>query len=142
MSQIIFVGESNPYGSDPRFALYHLPREASGNRLREHVGLFDHTYEPLTKVNLCAGRWQTAAARGRAVELARLHPVIVALGRKVGQAFTVWDFFTTTTIGEARVVLLPHPSGLNRMWDDPRARGRARELLRREAPAVPWGEVP
>ena len=57
-SRVLLVGEVNPYGADPRMALYHLPRGASGDRLREILGLDDATYiRRLSRVNLCTGRW-------------------------------------------------------------------------------------
>lgn len=66
---LIIVGEVNPFGADPFFALYHLPRESSGNRLRVIWGLSDHVYAGLTKVNLCTGRWSMPAARAAAYKL-------------------------------------------------------------------------
>jgi hypothetical protein len=150
MSRLVLVGESNPYGSDPSFALYHLPRRASGDRLRAHLGLRDSTYDALDKENLCDGRWSVVAARGRAGDLVHLYDVVVCLGAKVSQAVadaTGWErvpFFGTATTGGARalaVVSLPHPSGLCRVWHEPGAREKARAILRQLAPDVPWGEA-
>ena len=148
MTRPILVGEANPYHADPRFALYHLPRNASGDRIRQYLGLTDATYEAIDKANLCGmGAWSAAEARAtvRAI-LTAGYPgtpyVVVALGRRVGTAFGVEEFFTATTRQGVRVVLLPHPSGLSRPWNDSGAMGRARVLLRREVPGVPWGEVP
>lgn len=142
MKRLVIVGESNPYGG-PDLALYHLPREASGNRLREHLGLTDAAYAAIPKVNLCAGPWRLATARARAMELILEYDVLVLLGVKVRQAFggpPLWEAHKTPF---GRVLLaLPHPSGLNRAWNEHRARARARVLVRRHAPWVPWGEVP
>lgn len=139
---LVIVGEANPYGGDPRFALYHLPRNASGNRLREIMGLPDHAYEQLTKVNLCPRAWSMKVARARAHELhqSAAGGVLVLLGAKVRDAFDGPDFFTVGRCLDGRtLVTLPHPSGLNRMWSEPGARERARALLREVAPEVPWG---
>jgi hypothetical protein len=145
---LVIVGESNPYGGDPSFALYHLPREASGNRLREHVGLSDEEYERLEKVNLCPGEWSMPIARARAKELLGLHDVIVTLGAKVRTAFSfhwpnlreVSPFWRLIDIETGQqIVTLPHPSGLSRPWYAPDARDKARTVLREAAPWVPWG---
>ena len=86
---VLLVGEVNPYGMDPKLALYHLPRGASGNRLRLILGLCDVTYNQLPKVNLCNGRFSVFAAMERAEEiLARPYPkTLVLLGVKVGKSF-------------------------------------------------------
>lgn len=150
MSRLVLVGELNHYGSDSAFALYHLPRHASGNRLREHLGLRDSTYEALDKENLCDGRWSAPRARGRAGDLVNLYDVVVCLGAKVAQAVAdaIWwervPFFGTATTGGTNpltVVSLPHPSGLCRVWNEPGARDKARSVLRQLVPDVPWGET-
>ena len=149
----------NPYGSDPRFALWPQPANASGNRLRKILGLRVSTYVALERVNLCAGRWSLSAARETADVIRRraCDGVVVALGRKVATGFRlkvkdpmfavyVQDVFPTAPFGELSVgtctiVLLPHPSGLSHKWNAPDSRRRARELLREHAPHVPWGEI-
>jgi len=132
--RVLFVGESNPYGIDQRFALYHLPRHASGNRLREHLGLTDVQYARIDKVNLCKGDWSLLAARVEAKRLLGLgqYEVFVLLGRKVRAAFegpapfSAW--YRLNEIGWD-LIGLPHPSGLNRQWNEPGARERARSLV-------------
>lgn len=39
------------------------------------------------------------------------------------------------------LVILPHPSGLCRVWSERGAYARARALLRQACPSVPWGET-
>jgi hypothetical protein len=141
---LCLVGELNPYGGDPAFALYHLPRNASGDRLRRHLGLTDATYEALPKVNLCEGEWDLERARDHARHLCHLHSVFVLCGVKVSRAFGgprpfTWEISTRNL--DAALVSVPHPSGLSRAWNDPTARERARDLLRQHAPWVPWGEA-
>jgi hypothetical protein len=139
--RLVIVGEANPYGADPYFALYHLPRNASGNRLREIVGLTDHRYEKLPKVNLCPSRWSMKVARERAVALLGAHDTLILLGAKVRSAFDGPAPFAVGSPSEGKLLVgLPHPSGLNRAWDEPGARDRARSLLREHVPQVPWGE--
>jgi hypothetical protein len=147
---LLFVGELNPYGADPRFALYHLPRRASGNRLREHLGLSDVTYEAIEKRNLCTGRWSMKEARENALKLRFDFDVIVCFGSKVrvaisgpqrqAELFKAPGFFESARHHSCTYVTLPHPSGLNQLWNVPGARERAREVLRSVAPAIPWGE--
>jgi hypothetical protein len=137
---LLLVGESNPWGGAD-MALYHLPRQASGNRLREHLGLMDATYEEIAKTNLCEPEWEKDQARAHASKILA-YPgwkVVVMLGVKVKAAFGVpkMEAFSAQGI----LVALPHPSGLNQQWNDPRARKEARALLSRVAPWVPWGEV-
>lgn len=147
--KVLLVGEDNPYGQDPRFALYHRPRHASGNRLRQHLGLRDATYERLRKVNLCSKAWAIAEARARAEEIKHCsyqwNQTIVLLGAKVRGAFgfASAEFFSVTIAAglTPMFVVLPHPSGLSRPWNHAGAREEARKLLRSVAPQVPWGEV-
>lgn len=143
---LIIVGELNPYGHDPLFALYHLPRNASGNRLRRILGLTDAHYEVLDKVNLCTGVWTTAEARSAADAIVRADDerVIVMLGAKVRKAFTSgWtgvpeQFFQV----RGRFVSLPHPSGLNHLWHkDPLATTMTRSVLHSLCSEVPFGET-
>jgi hypothetical protein len=146
--RVVVVGELNPYGSRPEFALYHLPRKASGNRLREHLGLTDVTYRRLDKVNLCDGEWDSCSARARAVTILieGRHDVVVMLGAKVRRAFgeVGLAFFESSTPDHLRgrvLVTLPHPSGMCRAWNAPDARDKAVRLLKAVAPQVPWNET-
>lgn len=61
--------------------------------------------------------------------------VVTCLG-KVGPFCTSRDEDSPTTF-----VLLPHPSGLCREWNDPSAVTRARRVLEFVAPDVPWGDA-
>lgn len=144
MSKVLLVGESNPYGADPYYALYPAPDGCAGHRLctlimdlprAQYVKRFD-------RVNLCAGEWSLKAARARmeelwqeAVELER--PAIVLLGRKVAEAFRApgvespQPFTLEHNCTDTAIVSLPHPSGLCREWANPGAYERAREVLRR-----------
>jgi hypothetical protein len=149
--RVILVGELNPFGTDPRLALYHLPRRSSGNRLRVILGLSDAEYARIPKANLCEGRWRARDAHDRARRLLADPEtlVYVLLGKRVRDAFRAVcgvaglfaDFSTYRDSGNVAytLVALPHPSGLCRVWNDPGAAELARDLLRRVAPRVPWG---
>lgn len=137
----LLVGELNPYGADPYFALYHLPREASGNRLRLILGLEDNEYlDKFDRVNLSEGRWSLRTARLRANAILGGEPrsALVLLGAKVCSAFSLpfWPFTVQRSAcawdeGGVPVAVLPHPSGLSRLWNvegaDERARSACRE---------------
>jgi len=149
VATVLLVGELNPFGADPYYALYFLPRTSSGNRLRRILGLSDVDYmRRCSRVNLCDRRWDLKAARDRVALLLaeRSETVFVMLGAKVRQAanhlpaspFTMFSLCLASG-GRRHLVSLPHPSGLCREWDKPGAVERARELLRQVAPEVPWG---
>lgn len=132
----LLVGETNPYGADPKFALYPLPEKSAGGRLCTKImGLTRLEYlQRFDRVNLCAGKWSMKEARHRAVDLLGTdeRSTLVLFGAKVTRAFDI-DFFPfqiTHRQHERRVVILPHPSGLCRAWNEPGAYERARAVLR------------
>jgi hypothetical protein len=136
----VLVGESNPYGPDEGYALYPEPERSAGERLcRNIMGLTPRTYlASFLRVNLCDGPWRIRAARQRASMLlmANADCTFVALGAKVCSAFGI-PFAPFTLRGnlfadpsKPRFVILPHPSGLSRLWDGPQAYDRARATLR------------
>ena len=73
----------------------------------------------------------------------------VLRGRKVAGAFGLGHLapFTRQDVVQIdggnllRYVILPHPSGRCRVWNEPDAVERARALLRQVRPDVPWGEL-
>jgi uracil-DNA glycosylase len=140
MKKPLLVGEMNPYGADPDFALYPLPENATGGRLVRIMDLTRGDYlEKFDRANLCVGRWSLPLAREAAVRLQENRGAfdhVVLLGSKVCTAFG--EKFDPFTWRHARrpdgmssypLVVLPHPSGLNRAWNVPGAVDRAREVL-------------
>src|SRR6266404_5573815 len=133
----LLVGEDNPYGSDPRYALYHYPPNSAGGRLcREVMGLTPREYIRLfDRVNLCAGNWKISEARKTAARLMAEHSVrvFVLLGAKVAKAFGLpYEPFTmrgSMPSDDQLFVQLPHPSGRCRTWNVVGSYGRARRLL-------------
>src|ERR1035437_8534031 len=132
MTRVLLVGECNPY-LQGRLPLYHLPRGASGDRLREHLGLHDATYARLEKTHLCPRRWDLRQAVARAEAIAptlasdgRDWDVVVLLGAKVRRASDGPPPFTFVWRGGTALVGLPHPSGRNLRWNEPAARLLAR----------------
>lgn len=129
----LLVGELNPYGIDPKFALYPVPKYASGARLAEILNLSRGRYlDRFDRVNLCIGEWSMKEARLTAEKiLNQERDVVILLGRKVATAFDVHvDLLTACLVGDgATAYVIPHPSGLNRFWNEPDARERVRALL-------------
>lgn len=143
----IIVGETNPFGGDEFFALYPEPDGCTGDRLcRMVMGLRRATYmEAFERANLLRGpRWSAPRARERATALCEpKRAVYVLLGRKVSDAFCLYQVDIPTRIARQGVnaIVLPHPSGRNRMWNDTAMVERCRALLRSALPDIPFGEL-
>jgi hypothetical protein len=126
----LLVGELNPYGADPDFALYPSPPGCAGDRLcRLVMELGKEEYlERFDRVNLCEGKWMMRIARIEAYKITKSEvSKVVLLGRKVATAF---DCELQPFRHDSRFVALPHPSGLCRAWNESGAFRRAREALR------------
>ena len=144
----IFVGELNPYGGNPDYALFPYPQGSAGEILKSRIVRIPGGYYcELGRVNLCEGKWTLREARARAEELLlkrHLQPfgkrtvwgdesipgVLVLLGSKVCSAFGVP--FAPFDLRNG-MVILPHPSGVNRMWSVENY-SRAHDLLRVQFP--------
>lgn len=136
----LLIGEDNPHSADPLMALFPDPPGCAGHRLCTRVlGLSPSQYlARYRRANLCpSDAWDNAVARHEAT--AWLHRVqhtpdpVVLLGSKVAEAFRLrFDPFTVVDpgLGAPPLVLLPHPSGRSRLWNDPGAYERARQVLR------------
>lgn len=149
----LLVGESNPYGGDPQFALYPAPDGCSGARLCSLIlGMRVKDYlREFERCNLCDGPWDAKQARERAKELLiegqkTRRPALILLGQKVARSFvgptasppfsiehihagSTLNFETTVT-----TLFLPHPSGLCRLWNEPQAFAHARRLVAEVCP--------
>lgn len=136
----LLVGEDNPYGQDPRYALFPLPTGASGARLREILGLSLSQYlGGFDRLNLCAGKWSQREARAHAnrwrkvweEEPRAMRPGVVLLGVRVAAAFGLDPApFRVQICRGAVYYLLPHPSGRNRAWNGAGRVEQARGVLR------------
>lgn len=136
----LLVGEDNPYGVDSRYALYPNPVRSAGFRLCHTILGFRSAWGYLRafdRVNLCAGRWSMPEARAKASEIARERDgrVVILLGAKVSTAFGfAYDPFVRwgrgpDGAGPGVVIILPHPSGRCRLWNERGAIERARALV-------------
>jgi hypothetical protein len=133
------MGENNPYGSDPYFALYPEPEHSAGGRLcRLILGMREAAYlREFSRVNLLQRpKWSAPLARAAAAAfVASLgpHDAVILLGRKVHEAFhgkAPWVPFAQV----GGFLSLPHPSGLCRIWNEPGAIEKTRAAVKAIAP--------
>ena len=132
----LIVGESNPYGSDPDYALYPSPDGCAGHRLCcKILGMKRAVYmRCFDRVNLCDGPWRIKEARRKADTLRGRQ--LILLGSKVCHAFGM-PFCPWEQIGTVNPwVVLPHPSGLCRLWNQDRAIERARDVVLNAFPGL------
>lgn len=150
---MLLVGEVNPLSNDPYDALVPWPDGCSGHRLMKHLGLTRDEYLACHRTNLCVGVFDPPIAKWKAQKLlmdpsAGWRSVLV-LGRAAQVAFGFpWHpahpfFGHKQVLGGGgpeyyfRLYCFPHPSGLNRMWLDPKTVKLARATF---AEAKAWEE--
>ncbi len=127
----LLVGEANPYSSEERLALAPLPRGAAGDRLRRILGMTVREYlRAFERVNLCRRVWDddyASWAAGEVVHSAqrRGQPVIL-LGARVAKAVGV-PYLPFRR--QLNTLVLPHPSGRCRTWNDRENWTRARRAV-------------
>jgi hypothetical protein len=131
----VLLGMNNPHRvGDPL-----SPDATAGLRLRELSGLSRVDYvAAFDRMNLLeARRWSARAARYAAVEVRRrlAGRRVVVLGREVWDSIGLprVDWFVTIGRYGAAWTLVPHPSGLNRCYNDDANVAAVRRLLRFEA---------
>lgn len=141
-AKILLVGESNPYGADPRYALYPLPERSAGGRLAKFLGLSARQYLrmfPYRRNLLDGGAWSAPRARAAADEIIKgldKTTGLVLFGSKVAAAFGLEFrgqlFKPPQAVGGPGVlaVVVPHPSGRNPIWNDPLTVTLLRESVR------------
>jgi hypothetical protein len=133
----VIVGETNPYGIEPEFAMYPLPENSAGGRMQRLVlGIPRSDYIKIPRYNLCEGKWSIKTARKKALVILNNHPScrFILCGKKVCDGFSL-DFTPYKTLDDfsrnGDFAIIPHPSGLNRMWGEPDAFMRARDVIYR-----------
>lgn len=139
-ARVWLIGENNPYGPDPEFALYPAPDGCSGWRLCRRILQMDRTayLGAFERRNLLSQlKWSAPAARAAAMAImdeATSGDPFILCGAKVAAAFGLpfepFKIFGTTR----RVLVIPHPSGLSRVWNEPGAFARARAAVIQIAP--------
>lgn len=134
----LLVGEAPSRTSDPAVPF----SGRSGDRLRELLG---RPLEDAFEIRNLLAEWPGAAAKGsawdrgaareRAVEITRLDwyrgRLLVAVGRRVARAFALPALPYLEVVGEKYpAAVLPHPSGVDRWFNDPQNVEAARAFLR------------
>lgn len=137
--RVLLLGEQNPYGGDPDFALYPAPDGCSGQRLCDLVlGLPRAEYlRRYDRANVLdrGGKWSAPEARAAAAAKVFGRKRVVALGAKVAAALRLPTApfaeheVALPGFGSRRVLVLPHPSGLCRSWNEAGAYERARAMV-------------
>lgn len=125
----VILGMTNPYGADPRMALYPHPSTSAGGRLLKFSGLQKATYlSAFDRRNVMTGTWVMSEAR-------KLQPAlreelagrtVVLLGAPVnsimrgGTPHELAPPFRWTPDGRGGwMAKVPHPSGLNPFFNNP-----------------------
>jgi hypothetical protein len=127
----ILIGEQNPYGGHPDFALYPCPDGSAGHRLCCLIlGMSRKAYlEAFVRRNLCAGKWSMREARANAASILENDSGrAILLGAKVSAAFGV-PFVPFSICELGTVLILPHPSGRNLLWNVAGAIQAARQAV-------------
>lgn len=137
----VVVGEAPGRGTDPARPL----RGDSGRRLARYAGLGGDVGElarRAERVNLVdrfpggqgkGCRFPREDARRGARDLLALAPGrdLLLLGKRVAGAlgWTDAEYLRWLPLKSCRLACVPHPSGVNRWWNDPANRRRARAFL-------------
>lgn len=143
LERITIVGEA-PSRSGAR--ALHPDDCSSGRRLLEFTGWTRDEYLSCNLVNLFdepVAKWDAQLARGRATRLRLSHcDLLVALGRRVervlaGSPRRTREWFSDLGRGKFAIgwYVAPHPSGLNRWWNDEVNRRQARRFFNKLATA-------
>lgn len=124
-------------GEQPNRADEQNPLGGRAGRFLADLGrLSEQSWLTLDRRNLIeewTERWDRARARATAERFLAENPARLLLcGRRVATAFDLADWPLCSTgphPAGPRVLLLPHPSGRNRWWNEPENRARAGEHL-------------
>ena len=147
-ASLLFVGESPPAGSPPDFRPFDC---ASGTRLASVLGLLNREtlLQHVPMANLFASpvgvrespKWEPADAFIAAMDIAAVQRSIVALGRRVADAFDLPTADARSRIPVPPVLAqwrhacgplityAPHPSGQSQALNDPATRTAVRRTL-------------
>jgi len=140
--RMVIVGE----GPSPRFyeaptvhALYGGPASRLGLAADwcrtgdSHKKAYQELLRHAWLLNVCRGPWvkEEAVTRAASIRAQFRDGVFVLLGRRVASAFRhPYPTYRLVTDGVKAAVVVPHPSGLNRVWNDPKTWEKTGRTLR------------
>lgn len=138
----VLIGMNNPHSDDPRFALAPHPRGVAGHNLwrmaNEVCGVSRAQYmRTLQRINLCLGAtYDGKLARDKVESLGEelRGRRVILMGDEVRRSFwlpklRLYDWHERDGMLWCQ---LPHPSGLNRLYNDPVLRMATGLRLERE----------
>lgn len=135
----VLVGMNNPRSVAPEFALYPKPKGCTGHRLWQMIHVVNANVDGLTyarcfdRRNVVVGEWDDKTARFAADRMKkdfREGSTVVLLGDKVRRVFGLEKLLIhPQTIDGVSYRQIPHPSGMNRFYNDPVCRELVGTLL-------------
>jgi len=124
----VFIGMTNPLSDDPARALWPQPDGCTGHRLwlmaTAGTGISQEEWIEMTdRRNLCIGEWDRRRAMARGAELAQelADRTVVLLGVDAVGCTRILDEPLLTPLEWSplrRWTMIPHPSGLNRWYNN------------------------
>lgn len=130
---ILIIGENPGLAGDPTAAL----EGSVGKRIASYAGLKWGDYLAMTERRnifpAYVSPWPRDEAKRRAEQAFPylLGRRTILLGQRVADAFDFhWPLLNWVEIGGVTVAIVPHPSGLNRWWNEAENRSQARRFLR------------
>jgi hypothetical protein len=132
----VLIGTRNPHSSDPRDALAPWPTGATGWRiwrmLNARTGAtHQHYMDAFDRMNMADGHlmWRLNGFHAIPDQLAGM--TVVCLGDEVRRYFSLPKCLIHPIVGLNGVVFrqIPHPSGLNRWYNDPHNRAVVELML-------------
>lgn len=135
----LLVGECPGVNTRSYLPLFPYPTNSAGGRLLKYSAMTPGQYlGRLRRTNFYEHhqlRWP--GLRSTNVRALELHEEfaqgaqrrVVLLGSKVGRAFGFDAFWQMSEKDEVEYVVIPHPSGLSRVYNDPKARVAARAAV-------------
>lgn len=139
-SRIVVIGMNNPLSVLPQHALWTQPDGCTGHRLWQLASAYtgiseDDWLEGTDRRNLCVGDWDRVAGTKRAAEWTEelLGRTVILLGLPTAVAFRPGRLYAPLEWWRDRDWFeLPHPSGLNRWYNN---------NIHRTAAAIRLGEL-
>ena len=146
--KLVLVGQAPSRSGDPTRPLAGGP---VGKKLAALFGATLDEYVERTERHNLLGKWPGRAGKGDCFPMSRAKQAagvlcealggrdVIFVGKNVAAAFGIrkatylsWALFCDEASGASfEAAVVPHPSGINRWWNDPKNRRAARAFMRR-----------